>query len=454
MSELGFAEKKVFVYGLGRSGFALAAALYADGAEVHAYDKKGIDSVLSVPQGQKLFAKNTVYFADEGLADFSSFDAFFKSPGIPMDDPLVQKAIEAKLPIMGDIDLLFRREPNALFVGITGTNGKSTTTALIGHILEKSGKKVAVGGNLGTACLNLEKEQDIYVIELSSYQLETMYEAKMDIGILLNLTPDHLARHGDMAHYLKEKLRIFNQGENTVRVIGVDNKELKEIAATLNATTVSVDSTDAHIIVTGDGLLKEGDATLLDLREFSHLPGKHNWQNIACAYAAIKGLVHLETFKESVMSFSNLAHRMEKIATYKGVTFYNDSKATNPDSAIRALESVSNVFWICGGEAKDEGIKPCLTHLSNVKAAFVIGKNREEFMHDLDGKVQVFDCETMEAAIYKIWQRYEVSGLDTATVLLSPACASWDQYNSFEHRGDQFVTLCHGLIGRLQEQNG
>lgn len=453
MSELGFSGKKVFVYGLGKSGFALAAALYADGAEVYAFDEKGADSILSSVQGKKLFAKNTVYFVDEGVTDFSTYAAFFKSPGISMKAPLVLKAIEAGLPIMGDVDLLCRREKGAHFIGITGTNGKSTTTALIGHVLELAGKKVAVGGNLGTACLNLEKGKDMYVVELSSYQLETMNEAKMDVGIILNLTPDHLARHGNMETYLKEKLRIFNKEEGSVCVLGVDNKELKALTPKLKALTVSVDTNDAEIIVNDKGMLIDRDEELIDLSKFNHMPGKHNWQNIACAYAALKNLVHLETFKKAVSSFSNLAHRMEKIATYKGVSFYNDSKATNPDSAIRALESVDNIFWICGGETKDEGITPCLSHLSNVEAAFVIGKKRDEIYSALSDKVTTYDCETMEAAVYKIWERYQISGLDKATILLSPACASWDQYNSFEHRGDAFVSLCHELVGRLQSQN-
>tara|TARA_R110000868_G_scaffold218576_2_gene469273 strand:+ start:192839 stop:194203 length:1365 start_codon:yes stop_codon:yes gene_type:complete len=454
MSKLGFSGKKVFVYGLGKSGYALAAALYADGAEVYAYDKKGIDFVMSSPQGQKLFDKNTVYFADEGVADFSTIDAFFKSPGISMKDEIVQRALDADLPIMGDIDLLYRREKGAMFIGITGTNGKSTTTALIGHILSEAGKKVAIGGNLGTACLNLATEQEIYVIELSSYQLETMYEAKMDVSVLLNLTPDHLDRHGSMANYLKEKMAIFNLDENAVRVIGIDSEELKMIAPSVHAKTVSVDGEQADIVVTDAGMLVEAGVDVLDLTQFSHLPGRHNWQNIACSYAALKDFVHLDTFKNGVLTFANLAHRMEKIAMYNGVTFYNDSKATNPDSAIRALESVENIFWICGGMPKDEGIKPCLTHLKNVKGAFVIGKERDEIIADLEDVVRTYDCETMENAIYTAWQQFSVSGLENACFLLSPACASWDQFNSFEHRGDAFVTLCHELIGRLQEQNG
>lgn len=451
MSSLGFKGKKVFVYGLGKSGLAIAASLYADGAEVYVYDKQPLDTLLENQAVQKILDKPTVFFADGGHVDFSEFSAFFKSPGIDTHDEVVVKATQAGLTISGDVDLLYKREPNATFIGITGTNGKSTTTALVGHILEKSGLKVATGGNLGTAMLNLPQNQDFYVLELSSYQLETMHEMEIDRAVLLNLTPDHLARHGDMQGYLDVKRKIFSK-QAGVHVLGVDNEILKNItsAAEGHFVTVSVEGVDANIQVQEDGTMLDAGEAVLNMNSFSHLPGRHNWQNIASAYGVVKGLVSMENFKKAVLSFKNLPHRMEKVAQYKNISFYNDSKATNPESAIRALESFEHIFWICGGQMKDEGMKPCLAHIQNVECAFVIGKETTPVIEELDGHLPLVDCSTMEEAVYKAWKRIEINGLEKASVLLSPACASWDQYDSFEHRGDCFVSLCHELVSRLQ----
>ena len=449
MSALGYKGKKVFVYGLGKSGLAITAALYADGAEVHVFDKQPLDKLLQNQALEKLLNKPTVFFADGGHVDFSEFAGFFKSPGIDTHDEVVVRASKAGLEILGDVDLLYKREPNAQFLGITGTNGKSTTTALIGHILEKSGLKVATGGNLGTAMLNLPKDQDFYVLELSSYQLETMHTAEMDRAVLLNLTPDHLARHGDMQGYLEAKCKIFSK-EIGVHVLGVDNKCLINLSKQKNFVTVSTEGADARIQIQDDGTMTDEGIVVLNMKDFAHLPGKHNWQNIVCAYAMVKGLVDLSDFKKAVLSFKNLPHRMEKVAQLKNVSFYNDSKATNPESAIRALESFEHIYWICGGQMKDEGMVPCLKHIQNVDCAFVIGKDTQPVIDQLDGHLPLVDCSTMEEAVYKAWKRIEMSGNEKATVLLSPACASWDQYESFEHRGDCFVSLCHELVSRLQ----
>lgn len=449
MADLGFKGEKVFVYGLGRSGQAMAAALYADGAEVYIYDKTPLDELLQSIGIKNLLNKPKVYFVDGGSADFQSFKGFFKSPGISMKDAVVQQAQSAGLDIMGDVDLLYRREPNAQFVAITGTNGKSTTTALIGHVLEKAGKKVATGGNLGTAVLNLPVGQDYYVLELSSYQLETMHEMKIDYAVLLNITPDHLVRHGDMSNYLEVKKKVFSN-EDGFHVLGIDNPELLALSTAGDFHTVSTEGATAELQVNPEGVLVEGENEVMDMKEFSHLPGRHNWQNIACAYAILKEIVSAELICKFVFTFKSLPHRLEKVAEYNGVKFYNDSKATNPDSAIRALRSFKHIFWICGGEMKDEGMYPCLRHLSDVECAFVIGTQTPVIASQLQGYVETVECGTLEEAVYKSWRKYKVSGLDDAVFLFSPACASWDQFDSFEHRGDAFVNLCHELVNRLQ----
>lgn len=453
MAALGYKNKKVFVYGMGKSGLATVAALYADGAEVYVYDSRPLDTLMEEGSVRKLMDKPRVFFADAGQVDFKEFDAFFKSPGIDMHDDLVLQAQNAGLSILGDVDLLYKREPQAKFIAITGTNGKSTTTALIGHVMEKSGLDVCTGGNLGTAMLNLPTSKDFYVLELSSYQLETMHNAQIDRAILLNLTPDHLKRHGDMTGYLEAKRKIFSK-KGGLHVLGVDNPELQSLSGEAESfITVSVEGKDAEIQVNEKGiLLKQGDP-VFDVSEFKHLPGRHNWQNVACAYAVLKDLMPLHVFKKGVQSYKNLPHRMEKVAEFKKVSFYNDSKATNPESAIRALESFKHIFWICGGEMKDEGMDPCLSHLDHVQCAFVIGADTEPVLSEIEGSIETVECETMENAVYEAWERYKNSGLEEATILLSPACASWDQYESFEHRGDVFVSLCHELVTRLQVED-
>lgn len=449
MASLGYKGTKVFVYGMGKSGCATIAALYADGAEVYVYDNKPLDELMQNNNIQKLMNKSTIYFADDGDVHFEDFSGFFKAPGIDMHEPLVQKAKQAGLDILGDVDLLYKREPHAQFIGITGTNGKSTTTALIGHIMEKAGLKVAVGGNLGTAMLNLPKDQDFYVLELSSYQLETMHEMKINHAVFLNLTPDHLLRHGDMVGYLEAKKRIFSKDDG-VHVLGIDNEVLEKFSASGNFQTVSVDGKEALVQVSDKGLLSKGGKAILDLTKFKHLPGQHNWQNLACAYLILKDIVSLTMFKKGVQSYKNLPHRMEKVAEFENIQFYNDSKATNPESAIRALESFDHIFWICGGQLKADGMKPCINHLKHVECAFVIGADTKVVVKDLEVHVQTFDCKSMEEAVYGAWKQCKKLGLTKATILLSPACASWDQYESFEHRGDVFVSLCHELISRLQ----
>jgi UDP-N-acetylmuramoylalanine--D-glutamate ligase len=279
--------------------------------------------------------------------------------------------------------------------------------------------------------------------------LENMYDMKIDFAVLLNLTPDHLKRHGDMTGYLEAKTRIFSH-EKGVHVLGVDNIELEQFSSDGNFQTVSVDGKEAVVQVDEKGVLLDAGKPVLDLTDFIHLPGKHNWQNLACAYVVLKSLMSLSTLKKAIQSYKNLPHRMEKIAEFQNVQFYNDSKATNPESAIRALESFEHVFWICGGQPKDEGMKPCTEHLSHVEYAFVIGADTKPILKDLEGHVQALNCESMEEAVYAAWKKFKSSGLDKATILLSPACASWDQYKSFEHRGDVFVSLCHELVSRME----
>ena len=452
MTKLRFENKNVIVYGLGKTGLATAFALAEDGAQVLVYDRMDEDTFKNSLEGKKLCALRAVRFGYPTLSDIDHADAFFKSPGIDSEDPLVCRARSFGVPLMGDIDLLFRREPQATFIGITGTNGKSTTTALVGHILSTAGIKVSIGGNLGTPCLALPSGKDIYVLELSSYQLEIMQEARMHRAALLNVTPDHLERHGDLQAYRGVKMNIFaQQKEGDVAVCGVDQEILTDVRNCIShVQRLTVTGKQAEVSISIEGVLCDGE-TRIDVSTFKQLPGKHNWQNIGAAYMLTKGIVSFEQFVESVSTFKNLPHRMERVTQLANVAFYNDSKATNPDSACRALESFPNIYWIVGGQPKDEGISPCFGHLQHVNAAFVIGEETDSMADLLQQHVPTYRCYHLKDAVLAAWKvQQQEMGATERTILLSPACASWDQFDNFNHRGDVFVNAVQDISRKIE----
>ena len=454
MSNIGFTHKNVIVYGLGKNGRAVATALADNRANVQVFDVMGEDAIANTPEGFKLLERTSLFFKEPTTEDLDACAAFFKSPGISSDDSLVSKARGLGVPLMGDVDLLYRREQGATFIGITGTNGKSTTTALVGHILSSAGLSAVAGGNLGEPCLALPKGKDIYVLELSSYQLELMQEAVMDRAALINITPDHLERHGDVERYKGVKMNIFARQKKAKHMAfcGADNKELADVHHFApHAQTFSGHDSEADIRVNKKGTLKEGKVKI-DLCQFKQLPGLHNWQNIAAAYGLTKGLVTLEQFVEAVSTFKNLPHRMERVAEIEGISFYNDSKATNPDSAICALNSFDRIYWIVGGQPKDEGITPCLDYLDNVESAFVIGSKTTEMCEEIQDTVTAYPCYNLQDAVWMAWREAHKSGHEKSVILLSPACASWDQFNSFEHRGDVFTTTVYDILRQNKQE--
>jgi len=443
---LGFKGKKVYVYGLGKSGVTTAHALAEDGAQVCVWDDAALEDDLK--EGRfitGLLTSDDAHFCNPQDVDWSLLDVIFKAPGIPMDVPFIERAVGKEKPVMGDVDLLYRREPNAQFIGVTGTNGKSTTTALIGHILKEAGYDVAVGGNIGDAVMSLPEGKEIYVVELSSYQLETMNEMKLDRAVIINLTEDHLERHGTMQNYFNMKARIFERmDDDAIKIMGVDEKEMQAFASSyaLPLKTVSIIGRDADFQVTKEGDVTRGGKTIFSAGCYPALSGCHNWQNIACAFAIVRDMVSLEDFQKSLSTFHGLPHRMERVLVKGDITCINDSKATNPVAANYALDGFSHIYWIVGGQSKTEGVKPCLDHLQNVRAAFVVGENREGFVNDLQGRVEIYDCGTMDKAVEEAWRLAHKEGLENACILLAPACASWDQFKSFIHRGDVFSSLC------------
>jgi UDP-N-acetylmuramoylalanine--D-glutamate ligase len=449
----GFEGKTVAVFGLARTGLAAARALVAGGAQVALWDENPDRRAAAQAEGLPL--------VDLSTADWSGFAAIMLSPGVPLTHPkphwTVEKARAAGVEIVGDIEL-FARTVNAApehkrpkIVAITGTNGKSTTTALIGHVCAQAGRDVRIGGNIGVGVLDLEDMHGgaVYVLELSSYQLDLTSSLHADVTVILNISPDHLERHGTMENYVAAKRRILmNQGKGDTAVIGVDDpwgqQICTEITAANRRTIVPVSASKAmgRGIYVLNGLLYDATGEraqeVADLNRARSLPGRHNWQNAAAAYAAAKGLgIDPQEAAEYLLTFPGLAHRMETVATLGRVRFVNDSKATNADAARQALSSYPRSYWIAGGRAKTDGIAPLEDLFPRIAKAYLIGEAAPEFAKTLKGKAPVAECGVLDVAVAQAYADATAAGGD-AIVLLSPACASFDQYPDFEARGEAF----------------
>jgi len=449
----GFEGRKVAVFGLGRSGLTAARALKAGGAELALWDESDASRQAAVAEGFPL--------EDLRIADWSSFAALVLAPGVPLTHPephwTVQMAQGTGVEVIGDIEL-FARTVNAApehkrpkVVVITGTNGKSTTTALIGHILTAAGRDARIGGNIGVGVLGLDDMHGgaVYVLEVSSYQLDLTSSLKPDVAILLNITPDHLDRHGGMDGYVKAKRRVLlNQGKGDTAVIGVDDAYGQQICTEITAANrrtirpISAKTAIGRGVYALQGLLYDatGERVLevADLERVPSLPGRHNAQNAAAAYAAVRALgVSLEDAATGLQTFPGLAHRMETIAVFDGVRFVNDSKATNADAARQALSSYPKVYWIAGGRAKAGGIDALKDLFPRVAKAYLVGEAADDFAATLGDAAPHVVSRTLHAAAADAYADARAAG-EPAIVLLSPACASFDQFPDFEVRGDAF----------------
>jgi len=449
------------VLGLARSGLATARALEAAGIDYLAWDDDAAKRSAAQEKGVRI--------GDPLQADWSALDGLVISPGIPhrfpKPHPVALRAKDARKPIIGDIELLARaaQPQGAKFVGITGTNGKSTTTALIGHVLRQAGRTVEVGGNLGPPVLDFAmlKGDGIYVLEMSSYQLELVEHLRCDVAVMLNITPDHLDRHGGMDGYIAAKRRIFNnQTANDAAVIGIDSEPTRALAEELaraggrRVVRIAV----GHVIEDGvyaiDGVLHDGDFTV-DLRPILTLPGAHNWQNACAAYATCRALgVSREDIARGLRSYPGLAHRQERVAEIGGIAYVNDSKATNADATEKALSSYDTIYWIAGGKPKEGGIEPLAAYFPRIVHAFLIGEASEQFARTLQGKVASTQCGTMQNALQAAHALAQVEKRPHAVVLLSPACASFDQWASFEARGDAFRAQAQSLAAQALAKGG
>ena len=455
-----FAGRKVALFGFAGSGTASASALLAGGADVVAFD----DS----PERVEAANHAGIPTADLREIDWSKIAALILSPGVPLTHPAPHWAASlahaAGVEVIGDIELFCRERrlhaPDAPFIAITGTNGKSTTTALIAHLLKTAGKDVQLGGNIGTAILSLEPPRGgrTYVIECSSYQIDLAPSLDPSIGVLINLSEDHLDRHGSMRNYaaVKERLVAAVQPGGTA-VSGVDDDWCAAAADHVERSGKRVVRISVRHPLT-DGLYIDGEQivqaaggtarAIALLGSIRSLRGIHNAQNAACASAAaLASGLDERAIQRGLWSFPGLAHRMEEIGHKGNVLFVNDSKATNADSAAQALACFKDVFWIAGGKAKTGGIASLARFFPRIRKAYLIGEAAPEFAATLAEEVANEVVEKLDRAVARAAQDAEASGLSDAVVLLSPACASFDQYPNFEVRGDAFRTLVKAIPG-------
>lgn len=428
-------RKNFGVVGFGQTGQSIVRFLENFGANIFLFDDKII---------------NNSHYQDSENFDWEKLDFLVVSPGIHLwwdIHPVVKQARKFMIPIINDLDL-FQQHIGGKIIAITGTNGKSTTTALIHHIFQKK-FKTEIGGNFGKPVLNLLKNSDFYILELSSYQLESCNLLGFDTAILLNITPDHLTRHGGMEGYVAAKQKIFaNPKENTTAIVGIDDDYCRHILEFVHYSKV-VKFSGKEVPENGIGWYEN---KLIDNREnqfrivrenVPKLDGDHNRQNIAAAYAAcVANGINSEIFKEGLATFSGLEHRQEFVKSINGVQYVNDSKATNADSVEQALKRFENVIWILGGRPKEDGIESLCPYFSKIKHAFLIGEAAlkwHEFLNENHVANEV--VFTLENAVKK---SYEIAR-EKDVVLLSPACASFDQFKSFEDRGNQFKKFVEEL---------
>ncbi len=451
--------KTILLFGLGGSGLATAHALKAGGARVIACDDTSTQMEKASAAGLET--------ADLRNADWANADSLVLSPGVPLTHRngelythwSVRLACDHDVEVIGDIELFCRERrfvaPESPFIAITGTNGKSTTTALVAHLLRQAGRDVQMGGNIGTAVLSLSPPaaDRIHVVECSSFQIDLAPSLDPTVGILLNITPDHLDRHGSMDSYAAIKARLVTGARYAL--IGIEDEPTRAIAEVMrgreDAFVVSAErrlergwsAEDARIYSPGSA------SPIADVAGVSTLRGMHNLQNalFAAAAATLVDLAPSE-IQRGLSTFPGLAHRLEPLGRVGHALFVNDSKATNADSTEKALLSFSSsIHWILGGKSKDGGISSLRPYFSRVAKAYLIGAATEEFAATLDGEVAFERCGTLDDAVARAAYDAATSRAAEPVVLLSPACASYDQYPNFEVRGEAFRALVNALPG-------
>jgi UDP-N-acetylmuramoylalanine--D-glutamate ligase len=460
-----FAGKKAAVFGLGVSGIAAGRALISGGAAVLAWDDGERGRQAAVAAGLPV--------GDLRDQDWHEFDALVLAPGVPLTHPephwTVQFAKQHGVEVIGDTEIFCRerRHSNtaAKLIAITGTNGKSTTTALTHHLLASAGLDAELGGNIGRPALDLAPFQDgrHYAIEFSSFQLDLTPSLDADAAVLLNITPDHLDRHGTMENYAAVKSKIFvHLADGGSAVIGADDSYCDAIAENavrrgLSTLRISATKPVRHgIYAAGTELLEVFDGAIVNrisLNGIASLRGAHNAQNVAAALALTRSLgLPWDRLTGALRTFPGLPHRMEEVRRIANVLFINDSKATNADAAERALASFTNIYWIAGGKPKEGGIASLVPYFPRIKKAYLIGEAAPAFAKTLEGRVDFARSGTLDQAVAEAAADALADESQDAAVLLSPACASYDQFPNFENRGDTFRSLAQALSPRPGEE--
>jgi UDP-N-acetylmuramoylalanine--D-glutamate ligase len=453
-----YADKTVAIFGLARTGLGAVRALVAGGTKVIAWDDNSTARDLGGQEGAELMPWREW--------PWESIAALILSPGVPLTHPaphgVVEHANRAHVPVIGDVELFAREirtvtdQPGkAPVIAITGTNGKSTTTALVGHILNQCGFSAQIGGNIGKSVLELAppSAKTIYVLEMSSFQIDLTPGLTPDVAVLSNLSPDHIDRHGTMENYAAIKARLMKQTARDGQVvIGVDDSYSSAIftqvaaAGGAQAHPVSVGKILGRGIFVVDGALYDAMGAravkVMDMAAAAHLPGAHNWQNAALAYGAVRPFISdMKAIAAAIASFPGLAHRMEDVGHIGKTVFINDSKATNADATARALAVYPDIFWIAGGKPKEGGIESLSSFFPRIRKAYLIGEAAAQFARTLDGKAPYEMAGVLETAVTHAAADAAASTVASPIVLLSPACASYDQFKDFEQRGDNFRSL-------------
>jgi UDP-N-acetylmuramoylalanine--D-glutamate ligase len=437
-------NKKIGIFGLGLTGKSIYQNVSLQSDNIICWD----DSEMNRSSFQK---KNILHDLESKF--WQTLDIIFISPGVPNNHKIYLLAKEHKILISSDIELFIQCNPDSKIIIITGTNGKSTTTALIGHILNNSHFDFPVGGNIGLPALLLPKHKVGYVLEISSFQLDLISHLDPAIAVLLNITPDHLDRHGTFNDYCKAKERALN-GDG-VKIIGVNNETSRNLYNKLRSNgdkrVIAISSTKSkNAIACTESALEDDfyDAQVYKIPSLPNLPGYHNRENIAASYAVCRSLgMSPEDIIKQLSTFPGLKHRMQNVGSNRKVTYFNDSKATNASSAASSLSAITNIFWLAGGIFKEENLIPLEKSLKNVKKAYLFGQSKLLFSKYLQDKVEFKIFETMHEAFAEA-NRDAKKEQKSSNILLAPACSSFDQFKNFEDRGNQFIELCNEELSK------
>lgn len=451
--------KKIAILGMGISGLSAIKFLLNKGRNVIAIDDKpeSLDNLKKIYENQPNF--QNIEFAYDKKIDWQNVEFLITSPGIPLKYPqpheIILQAQENNLKIISDIELFYSQHQDKNFIGITGTNGKSTTTALTYHIFKESGVDSQMGGNIGVACLELPESAN-YIFEVSSYQLDLNDQTRFHIGAILNITPDHLDRHKDLEGYIEAKKRVFlNQKENDLALLNIDEENCLKILQDLEKNPnfkgkiipiSTKESPKNSISLINNQIINNLSGTTIQIEELQNLKGNHNKQNIAFAYA----IAHLSGISDekiiaAIKSFKGLKHRLEFIKKIENISFINDSKATNAESTVCALEAYDKIFWIAGGKSKSDDFSLLKPYLGRIKKAFLVGQDQEKIAKFLnENKIENHLCSTLDKAFKQAYDLAQKEKEET-NILLSPACASFDQWQNFEKRGEYFCQLVESL---------